>query len=69
MLEVTLAPGESITAEAGAMSWMQPSIEVHTRMRKKGLLGSIGLALIGGQSFFVNDFTATGSTGKAGFSC
>lgn len=68
MLEVTLAPGESITAEAGAMSWMQPSIEVHTHMRKKGLLGSIGLALIGGQSFFVNDFTATGTTGKAGFS-
>ena len=46
MLEVTLAPGESVTAEAGSMSWMQPTIEVHTRMRKKGLLGSIGMALI-----------------------
>lgn len=68
MLEVTLAPGESVTAEAGSMSWMQPTIEVHTRIRKKGLLGSIGMALIGGQSFFVNDFTATNASGKAGFS-
>jgi len=68
LLEVTLGPGESITAEAGAMSWMQPTIEVHTHMRKKGLLGTIGMALIGGQSFFVNEFTATSGAGKAGFS-
>jgi len=68
LLEVTLHAGESITAEAGSMCWMQPSIEVHTQMRKKGLLGSIGMALIGGQSFFVNEFTAKDTVGKAGFS-
>lgn len=68
LLEVTLAPGESVVAEAGSMSWMQPTIEVHTQMRKKGLLGTIGMALIGGQSFFVNEFTASGASGKAGFS-
>ncbi|MDD1724164.1 MAG: TIGR00266 family protein [Methanospirillum sp.] len=68
LLEVTLAQGESITAEAGSMTWMQPSVEVHTHMRKKGLLGTIGMALIGGQSFFVNEFTASAGEGKAGFS-
>ena len=68
LLEVTLAPGESITAEAGSMAWMQPVVEVHTHMRKKGLLGTISMALIGGQSFFVNEFTATSGAGKAAFS-
>lgn len=68
LLEVNLEPGEAITAEAGAMTWMSPEIEVHTHMRKKGLLGSIGMALIGGQSFFVNEFTAPSAPGKAGFS-
>ena len=68
LLEVTLASGESITAEAGSMTWMQPTIEVKTHMRKKGLLGTLGMALIGGQSFFVNEFTATSGSGKAGFS-
>ena len=68
MLEVTLGVGESITAEAGSMSWMQPTVEVHTHMRKKGLLGTIGMALIGGQSFFVNEFIAANTPGKAGFS-
>ena len=50
MLEVTLAPGESITAEAGAMSDAAIHRGSHPH-EKKGLLGSIGLALIGGQSF------------------
>ncbi|MFH0967821.1 MAG: TIGR00266 family protein [Methanobacteriota archaeon] len=67
-LVVTLEPGESITAEAGAMTYMQPSIEVHTRKRKQGLLSTIGMSLLGGQSFFVNDFTATSAPGEAGFS-
>ena len=68
LLEVTLHPGETIVAEGGAMSWMQPSIEVHTQMRKKGLLGTLGMALVGGQSFFVTEYTAQDSIGKAGFS-
>lgn len=67
-LVVTLNPGESITAEAGAMTYMQPSIEVHTRKRKQGLLSTIGMTLLGGQSFFVNDFTATTGAGEIGFS-
>ena len=67
-LVVTLQQGETITAEAGSMTYMQPSIEVHTRKRKQGLLSTIGMTLLGGQSFFVNDFTAVSGSGEAGFS-
>jgi uncharacterized protein (TIGR00266 family) len=67
LLVVTLSPGESITAESGSMTYMQPAIEVHTRKREKSFWGTLGLSLLG-QSFFVNDFTASGVTGEAGFS-
>ena len=56
MLIVTLEPGEIITAEAGAMTYMEPNIDVKTRKREKSLLGTLGLALLGRQSFFVNDY-------------
>lgn len=67
MLVATLDQGETITAESGAMTYMTPSIEVHTRKREKSLLGTLGLSLIGGQSFWVNDYTATNGQGEAGF--
>jgi uncharacterized protein (TIGR00266 family) len=67
MLVVTLDQGETITAEAGAMTYMDPNIEAHTRKREKSLLGSLGLSIIGGQSFWVNDYTATNGPGEAGF--
>lgn len=68
LLTVTLDPGESITAESGSMTYMQPSIEVKTQKREKSFWGSLSLALIGGQSFFVNEYTASGGSGEAGFS-
>ncbi len=64
LLVVNLDQGETITGEAGAMTYMTPSLEVHTRKREKSLLGSIGLAFIGGQSFWVNDYTATNGSGE-----
>ena len=64
MLVVDLEAGESIVGEAGAMTYMTPSIEVQTRMREKGILGTIGLSILGGQSFFVNDYVATGGPGQ-----
>jgi len=64
MLVVNLEQGETITGEAGAMTYMDPSIEAHTRKREKGILGSLGLAIIGGQSFWVNDYTATNGSGE-----
>ncbi len=67
MLVVNLLEGETITAEAGAMTYMDPTIEVRTRKRERGLLQSVGLSIIGGQSFWVNDYTATAGSGKAAF--
>ncbi len=67
LLVVTLDQGETITAESGAMTYMDPNIEVHTRKREKSLLGSIGLRIIGGQSFWVNDYTATHDQATAAF--
>ena len=67
MLVATLEQGETITAEAGALTYMDPTIEVHTRKREKSLLGTLGLSLIGGQSFWVNDYTATNGPAEAAF--
>jgi len=68
LLVVTLSPGESIIAEAGAMTYMQPTITPKTQKREKSLLGSLSKALIGDQSFFVNEFTATDGTGEVALS-
>jgi len=67
MLVAHLDQGETITAESGAMTYMDPTIEIHTRKREKSLLGSLGLKLIGGQSFWVNDYTAAKGPGEAAF--
>ena len=67
MLIITLEPNETITAESGAMTYMTPNIEAHTRKREKSLLGTLGLTLIGRQSFWVNDYTVTNETGTAAF--
>lgn len=67
MLVVNLNQGETITAESGAMTYMDPSIEAHTRKREKSFWGSVGLSLIGGQSFWVNDYTATQNNAEAAF--
>ena len=67
MLVVKLDPNESVTAEAGAMTYMQPSIDVKTRKREGSLLGTIGLKLFGGQSFFVNDYQTKDNPGEVAF--
>jgi uncharacterized protein (TIGR00266 family) len=64
MLVVDLDAGESIVGEAGAMTYMTPNINVRTRMRERGILGTIGLSILGGQSFFVNDYFAVGGPGQ-----
>jgi uncharacterized protein (TIGR00266 family) len=66
MLVVNLEQGETITGEAGAMTYMDPTIEPHTRKREKSLLGSLGMAIIGRQSFWVNDYMATNGPGEVG---
>lgn len=58
MVEFTLDKGEAVTAEAAAMVFMQGDIKTETRMRKGGFLKSLKAAALGGESFFVNEFTA-----------
>lgn len=67
MLVVQLEPSETITAESGSMTYMSPNVDVNTRRREKSILGSIGLKLLGRQSFWVNDFKAEGSQGEVAF--
>lgn len=67
MLVVELEPDEILTAESGSMTYMSPNIDVHTRRREKSILGSIGLKLLGRQSFWVNDYKATGSPSEVAF--
>ncbi|MEM3530954.1 MAG: TIGR00266 family protein [Nitrososphaerales archaeon] len=66
LLEIHLEPNETITGEAGAMTYMSPNIEVKTRMREKSILGTLGVKILGQQSFFVNDYTARETKGKIG---
>lgn len=67
MLVVNLDSGEHIVAEAGALTYMDPNTEVHTRKREKSLLGSLGLAVIGRQSFWVNEYTASQGAAEVAF--
>ena len=67
MLVVKLKPNESITAEAGTMTYMDSNIDVQTRKREKSLLGTIGLKVLGRQSFFVNDYRAQRNPGDVAF--
>ena len=66
MLVVSLEKGETITGEAGAMTYMDTTVEPHTRKREKSLLGSLGMSIIGRQSFWVNDYTAVAGPGEVG---
>lgn len=66
LLEVTLEPNEVIRGESGAMTYMSPNIEVATHMREQSFWSTLGLKLLGAQSFFVNDYTARGSSGIIG---
>jgi len=65
LLVAQLKPEESIVAESGAIAFMSPNIEVKTRSRG-GLLSGLKVKVLGGQSFFVNDLTAKGSSGEVG---
>ncbi|MBN1683030.1 TIGR00266 family protein [Candidatus Bathyarchaeota archaeon] len=64
MLVVNLENGEKITGEAGALTYMTPTIEIVTRMREKSILGSLATTFLGGQSFFVNDYVAALGAGE-----
>ncbi|MBI3924229.1 MAG: TIGR00266 family protein [Armatimonadetes bacterium] len=56
-LVVALDPGDKLVAEAGAMSWMDPNIQVKTSMRG-GMGGALKRKFLGGESFFQNEYTS-----------
>ncbi|RLE65599.1 MAG: TIGR00266 family protein [Thermoprotei archaeon] len=66
MLVVYLDQDESIMAEAGAMSYMTPNIEIRTRMRQRSIWSALKLSIIGAQSFFVNEYIARNGPGEIG---
>lgn len=58
MATVHLGSGESVRAEAGAMMAMSPSVEISTSTQG-GVLKGLKRSVLGGESFFMNTFTAT----------
>jgi uncharacterized protein (TIGR00266 family) len=64
-LEVTLHPGDSIVAEAGAMAWMSDNIKTTTSTRG-GIFSGLKRAVLGGESFFQNTYTAEDGPGLVG---
>jgi uncharacterized protein (TIGR00266 family) len=65
--KVTLAAGETITAEGGSMIAMSADMGVDTRIRKNEGRGRLlrGMARrLGGEGIFMNHFTAGGSGGE-----
>lgn len=63
---VDLAAGESVQAETGAMVSMSTNLNVESGM-DGGLLKSAMRSVLGGESFFVNTFTAQGGPGQITF--
>ncbi|MEL0083397.1 MAG: TIGR00266 family protein [Gammaproteobacteria bacterium] len=69
MVIVELDPDETVIAEAGAMTYMEPGIEFETKMGDgsqpdQGFLGKVfsaGSRLITGESLFMTHFTHQGS--------
>jgi uncharacterized protein (TIGR00266 family) len=66
LIQFTLNKGEKIIAEAAAMVYIRGNIETETRMRKGGFFKSLKAAAFGGESFFVNEFTAHEDNCKLG---
>jgi len=66
LIQFTMNKGEKIIAEAAAMVYIRGNIETETRMRKGGFLKSLKAAAFGGESFFVNEFTAQEDNCKLG---
>ena len=64
LLTVNLEPGESIKVEPGAMVAQSADISVSTgRATSGGLIKGLFKAVVGGESFFVNTYTAGPSGG------
>src|SRR5262245_13671594 len=63
---ITMAQGDHIRAEAGAMMYMTDSIEMDAKM-EGGFLGGRKRKLLAGESFFITHFRATSGPGRVAF--
>lgn len=71
-LEVELDPGETVVAEAGAMAWMDDSIDFQAKLgdgsdTNSGFVGKLfgaGKRMMSGESLFMTHFTNEGGTKK-----
>ncbi len=63
MATVKMNQGETVRAEAGAMSGMSGGIEIETKAQG-GLLGGLKRSVLGGESFFINTFSASAGPGE-----
>ncbi len=61
LLHLDLEAGEQIKAEAGTMVYMSPGFKVDTRFGS-GFISAISRKLFGGESLFLNYFTAKQQT-------
>jgi uncharacterized protein (TIGR00266 family) len=59
MARVRLEQGESAKGEAGAMMAMTPAVDISTSTQG-GIMKGLKRSVLGGESFFMNTFTATG---------
>ena len=58
-------PGQVLCTEKGAMSWMSPNMKMETNAG--GGIGKVFGRLFSGESIFMNEYSAQGSTGMIAF--
>ncbi len=58
VLEISLAPGDTLVSEAGAMAWMDTTVDCKTAARG-GVGASLKRGILGGESFFQNSYTSS----------
>lgn len=63
LLRLSLAPGESVWTESGAMVAHTPTLSLETKARG-GVLSGLARAALGGESFFLNKWTAQDGAGE-----
>ncbi|KYK28980.1 MAG: hypothetical protein AYK23_01775 [Candidatus Proteinoplasmatales archaeon SG8-5] len=64
MLKFKLKQGQQVQAEKGAMMYKHKNIDIQTHGRKGGILKGVVTSALGGESFFVNTFTAAHGPGE-----
>ncbi len=59
-----LKQGQSVVAEAGAMMYMHSAIDIQSHRRDRSILKSLKTSWLGGESYYINTFTALHGSGQ-----